>query len=95
MGDVPNISGLSGAEGEVSMDHIESLLSAQGVVERYKISYQTLNYYTNLGLLRVVRREGNRRFYNHDEVSQRLQDIRRLKDDGYPLRLVCRMVGAA
>lgn len=77
------------------MESKELLISAQGVVERYHISYQTLNYYTNLGLLRVARREGNRRLYNDGDVSERLSSIRRLQDDGYPLRLVCRMVQTA
>lgn len=64
------------------------MISAHEIVERYDLSYQTLNYYTALGLLQVARREGNQRLYRKAEVRRRLKAIGRLKDEGYPLRLI-------
>ena len=68
------------------------LLTASDIIERYRLSYQTLNYYTNLGLLRVAKREGHQRFYDGRDVQRNLQAVARLKDEGYPLRLISRML---
>ncbi|MBI3087263.1 MAG: MerR family transcriptional regulator, partial [Candidatus Omnitrophica bacterium] len=59
----------------------------------FRLSYQTLNYYTNLGLLRVAKRDGNQRLYDEQDVQRHLEAIGRLKDEGYPLRLISRMLG--
>ena len=64
------------------------LVSTKDVVARFKLSYQTLNYYTNLGFFNIVERRGNRRMYSEREVRDRLEDIRSLKNQGYPLRLI-------
>lgn len=69
-----------------------SLISCQEIARRYNISYQTVNYYTNLGLLSVHRRKGNERLYNEQEIEQSLRKISKLKDQGYPLRLICKMM---
>ena len=66
------------------------LMTAHDVVKRFRLSYQTLNYYTTLGLLQVARREGNERLYNARGVHEQLSHISRLKDEGYPLRLIAR-----
>lgn len=68
------------------------LISSKEIVKKYNISYQTLNYYTNIGLLEVRKRKGNGRLYVEDEVERKLQKIEELKDQGYPLRLICRMI---
>ena len=68
------------------------LLTASDVIERYRLSYQTLNYYTNLGLLRVAKRDGHQRLYDGRDVQRNLQAVARLKDEGYPLRLISRML---
>ena len=69
-----------------------TLLTASELVERHRLSYQTLNYYTNLGLLRVAKRDGHQRLYDGRDVRRSLAAITRLKDEGYPLRLICRML---
>jgi len=69
-----------------------SLVTANRIVRRYRLSYQTLNYYTTLGLLSVAKRNGNERLYNEREVEQQLQAIDRLKNEGYPLRLITRIL---
>ena len=70
----------------------EMLISSQEIVKKYNVSYQTLNYYTNLGLLPVKKRKGNGRLYNEEEIKKSLEKIAQLKDQGYPLRLICKMV---
>ncbi|MFC1632226.1 MerR family transcriptional regulator [Candidatus Omnitrophota bacterium] len=69
-----------------------SLISCQEIVRRFNLSYQTVNYYTNLGLLPVRKRKGNERLYQELEIEQNLKRISELKDQGYPLRLICKMV---
>jgi DNA-binding transcriptional MerR regulator len=68
------------------------LVSAQEITKRYKIGYPTINYYTDLGLLSIVKREGNKRLYNAKEVSARLGAISRLMNEGYPLRLIRKQI---
>jgi len=64
------------------------LMSAQKITEKYRITYQTVNHYTNLGLLRIVTKKGNVRMYDQAEVRQRLAKITQLMNEGYPLRLI-------
>ncbi|MFH1046413.1 MAG: MerR family transcriptional regulator [Candidatus Omnitrophota bacterium] len=68
------------------------LISPQEVIRKYNISYQTLNYYTNLGLLEVRKRKGNGRLFNEEELKKSLDKIFELKDSGYPLRLISKML---
>jgi len=68
------------------------LISSQEIVKKYNVSYQTVNYYTNLGLLPVKKRKGNGRLYNEEEIKKSLEKIAQLKDQGYPLRLICKMI---
>jgi len=64
------------------------LMSAQKITEKYRITYQTVNHYTNLDLLRIVTKKGNVRMYDQAEVRQRLAKITQLMNEGYPLRLI-------
>ena len=63
-------------------------ITAQEIRERFGISYSVINHYTNLGLLSIVRRSGNKRVYDLSEVTSRFQVISRLSNEGYPLRLI-------
>lgn len=65
-----------------------SLISTKEAVERFSISYQTLNYYTNLGFFNVVERHGNKRMYDAKEIEEKIRGITDLKNQGYPLRLI-------
>ncbi|MFA5437164.1 MAG: MerR family transcriptional regulator [Candidatus Omnitrophota bacterium] len=67
----------------------KSLISPAEISKIHSISYQTVNYYTNLGLLRVKRRDANNRLYSPKEVSSRLKKVSELKSRGYSLRLIC------
>ncbi|MBI3011179.1 MAG: MerR family transcriptional regulator [Candidatus Omnitrophica bacterium] len=70
----------------------KTLITAHEVVQRHRLSYQTLNYYTNLGLLRVAKRNGNERLYKKRDVQRQLAAVGRLKDEGYPLRLISQVL---
>lgn len=64
------------------------MISAKEISQLYQISYQTVNYYTDLGLLPVVSKEGNVRYYDRDIVERHLKEILYLKKEGYSLRLI-------
>lgn len=64
------------------------IISAVEIVREYGLSYQTVNYYTNLGLLKVVENSGNKRLYSRSEIYNRLNKIKEMKKRGYPLRLI-------
>lgn len=68
-------------------DH-KNLVSAKEIAQKFGVTYPTLNHYTNLGFFNVVAKRGNKRFYHPGEVKHKLALIARLKDDGYPLRLI-------
>jgi DNA-binding transcriptional MerR regulator len=66
----------------------KNLVSAKDVSRKFGVTYPTLNHYTNLGFFKTVIKRGNKRFYLADEVRSKLTIISRLKNDGYPLRLI-------
>jgi len=63
-------------------------ITAQDVVKRFSIKYHTLNFYTTIGLLPLLGRNGNQRMYDEDEIRTRLGEITRLSQEGYPLNLI-------
>ncbi|MBI4845184.1 MAG: MerR family transcriptional regulator [Candidatus Omnitrophica bacterium] len=73
---------------------MEDIITAMDVVRKFNISYQTLNHYTNFGLLNAIRKRGsgNKRFYRESEVSQNLNKIDELKGKGYPLKIIAKML---
>jgi DNA-binding transcriptional MerR regulator len=66
------------------------MISAKEITQIYKLTYQTVNYYTDLGLLPVVSKEGNVRYYDRETVQTRLAEIANMKKEGYSLRLIRR-----
>lgn len=67
----------------------KTLISAAEISKIHNISYQTINYYTNLGLLMVKKRNANNRLYNSRQVSACLKRVSNLKSQGYSLKLIC------
>jgi len=67
-------------------------ISAKEISFKFKIPYPTVNHYTNLGFFSVIKRKGNIRLYREEEVKSRLDKIFRWKDEGYPLRLILKML---
>jgi DNA-binding transcriptional MerR regulator len=66
------------------------LISAKEIISKYNISYQTVNHYTDFGLLPMVEKKGNIRFYDNSLVRSRLSQIMKLASEGYSLRLIRR-----
>ncbi len=66
------------------------LISAKDIIARYHLTYQTINYYTDFGLLSMVCKKGNVRYYDGVQVRQRLSKITKLSREGYSLRLIRR-----
>jgi len=64
------------------------MVSAKDIVKTYGISYQTVNHYTDFGLLQVSAKRGNVRFYDKEVVERRLKQILALVGEGYSLRLI-------
>lgn len=69
-----------------------NLLTAKDISKKYKVAYPTINHYTDLGFLSIVKREGNKRLYNDKQVKNRLQMISKMMNEGYPLRLIRRKI---
>ena len=63
-------------------------LTAKDISRKFKVAYPTINHYTNLGFLSIVKREGNKRLYSGREVRTRLLMITKMVNEGYPLRLI-------
>lgn len=64
------------------------LISAKEIAGKYRVTYQTINHYTNLGLLPLVCKKGNVRFYDRAQIGRRLNTIGKLASEGYSLRLI-------
>lgn len=65
-----------------------NVMAAKEIMDKYNVSYQTINHYTNFGLLSVLVKKGNVRFYDREMVEARLKTIRDLMAEGYSLRLI-------
>jgi DNA-binding transcriptional MerR regulator len=74
------------------MPKANGLVTAKEISKKFKIAYPTINHYTDLGFLAIVKREGNRRLYSEKQVKNRLQLISKLVNEGYPLRLIRRKI---
>lgn len=64
------------------------MISVKEIMSKYNISYQTINHYTDFGLLPVQTKIGNVRFYDRNLVKERMKKIRELIGEGYSLRLI-------
>ncbi len=64
------------------------IISAKEISRAYHITYQTVNHYTDLGLLPISSKKGNVRFYNGSIVAKRLKEIKDFAKEGYSLRLI-------
>jgi len=52
------------------------------------ISPATVTYYTNLGLFKVVKVEGNKKLYNLADVTELYKKIQDARQKGYTLGLI-------
>lgn len=67
-------------------------ISAKEMAEKYNLTYQTINHYTNLGLFDVITKKRNIRFYDEEQVKDRLVKIEQMKNAGFSLRLICKAI---
>ena len=65
-----------------------NLININDISKKFSITPYTINHYTNLGLLKVVMKNKNRRLYDESEVAYRLKKIADLITEGYPLQLI-------
>ena len=65
-----------------------NLVNTKTAAKVLGISLASVNYYTNLGLLKVTDRKGNMRLYDKNEITGIFDTIQRLRKEGYPLRLI-------
>ena len=63
-------------------------MTAKDIQAEFKVSASAINYYTALGLLRVIRRQGTTRFYDARVTRQRMKRTRALLDRGYTLQTI-------
>ena len=68
----------------------KKLISAKDIVPKFNLAYHTLNYYTTIGLLTVVKKNGSARLYDEAKVCERLKKIQAMMLEGYTLRLIRR-----
>jgi len=68
------------------------VISAKEMAEKYNLTYQTINYYTTLGFFDVITKKRNVRFYDDQQVKDRLAKIEQMKNAGFSLRLICRAI---
>ena len=65
-----------------------NLININDVSKRFNVTPYTINHYTNLGLLKVVMKNKNRRLYDEADVTYKLKTILHLIAEGYPLQLI-------
>ena len=66
----------------------QPLVSSKKLAAVNGVTLSTIHYYTTVGLLRVRRRVGNKRFYDCREAHARLKQVARLRQQGYSLALI-------
>jgi len=62
--------------------------TAKEITEKYDVSYQTINRYSDTGLLNVAFKKGNVRYYDRLHIERRLSKISQLTREGYSLTLI-------
>ena len=63
-------------------------LSAKEIGEKLRIPYSKINFYTTIGFFSIVRKEGNKRFYDVADTEKRFRTISEMMNEGYPLGLI-------
>lgn len=71
-----------------------NFMSIEEVAKVHLLSKASVNYYTNLGILHVAAKDGNKRLYDKEETRQRLEKVKEMRAAGYSLRLIARHFSA-
>lgn len=64
------------------------MITAKEIMREFNISYQIVNHYTNFGLLPVIVKKANIRYYDKNTIQERIRKIRELIQQGYSLSLI-------
>lgn len=73
----------------------KNLITIGDISKLYSLSKATINYYTNMGLLHIAEKQGNKRLYDNNEVRKRLEKIKEMRRSGYSLRLISKQLTSA
>jgi DNA-binding transcriptional MerR regulator len=63
-------------------------ITVKEIADKYGMPYQTVNRYSDSGLLSVVFKKGNIRYYDRRQVEKRIRRISVLSGEGYSLMLI-------
>ncbi|MCD4779241.1 MAG: helix-turn-helix domain-containing protein [Candidatus Omnitrophica bacterium] len=63
-------------------------ITVSDVAKLSGLSVSSVNYYTNMGLIVIAEKKGNKRLYDQDDVQRRLKKISEMMNMGYTLRLI-------
>ena len=66
----------------------KNLVTSQELAKLLGVSNATINYYTSLGLFNINDRQGNVRLYEKNETRELYEHIRKMRKEGYPLRII-------
>lgn len=66
----------------------DKYITVKEISNQYGLSYQIVNRYSDAGLLRVVFKKGNVRYYDRRQVSRRIPQVSKLAREGYSLMLI-------
>ena len=69
---------------------MSKLVTVEELTRHCGLSKASINYYTNIGLIQVSRKQGNKRLYDLIEVTKRIAKIREMMRIGYTLKLIQR-----
>jgi len=64
------------------------MITAKEIMREFNVSYQIVNHYTNFGLLPVIVKKANIRYYDKNTIQERIRKIRELIQQGYSLSLI-------
>ncbi|MFH0918298.1 MAG: MerR family transcriptional regulator [Candidatus Omnitrophota bacterium] len=64
------------------------MITAKEIMRELNVSYQIVNHYTNFGLLPVILKKANIRYYDKNTIKGRFKKIRELTQQGYSLSLI-------
>jgi DNA-binding transcriptional MerR regulator len=64
------------------------MITAKEIMREFNVSYQIVNHYTNFGLLPVLIKKANIRYYDKNTIKGRIKRIRELTQQGYSLSLI-------
>jgi len=63
-------------------------ITVKELAQKYGLSYQTVNRYSDKGLLNVAFKKGNIRFYERKQAEKRISQIIVFAREGYSLMLI-------